>query len=160
MTRPVPNALSDAVERASSEPAVAAVAASRSLHQAVVQWQVDLVGEALAGGASWEDVGEALGTTRQAAWARFRHAMDEGGQPRMAPTGSREHIIDIKNAGIARMRELEEQWKAERNRLRDEMVLTQGKLKEAQRLHVQRQREARQELRRALLSAKQQLRAG
>ncbi|PZR83781.1 MAG: hypothetical protein DLM65_01140 [Candidatus Aeolococcus gillhamiae] len=140
--------------------ALAAVASSRSLHQGLAQWQLDLVREALADGASWEDIGEALGTTRQAAWARFHRALDEGGQLRMAQPSRRERISAIKDAGIARIRQLEEQWQIERSRLRDEMAQTQRNLKEAQRLHTRRQKEARDELRRAITAASWELHAG
>lgn len=74
----------------------------------------------------------------------------------MTQPGRRERISEIKDAGIARIRQLEEQWQAERSRLRDEMVQTQRKLREAQQLHVQRQREARDELRRTITGAKRQ----
>jgi hypothetical protein len=159
MTRPIPDPVATAWRRTTTEAPLAAVAASRELHHGLGQWQVDLVREALASGASWEDVGEALGTTRQAAWARFRHAMDEGGSS-MDQQSRRQRLSDVKRSGIAKLRQVEEQWKTEREALRDEMVATQRKLKEAQRLHVQRQKQAREELKRAITLAARELKAG
>src|ERR1700730_2296424 len=59
-------------EQATSNPdPMSALRASRELYHRLSSWQVGLVAEALAGGATWEDVGEARGATRQAAWSRF-----------------------------------------------------------------------------------------
>ena len=51
---------------------VASLEATRVLFGELRDWQSELVRAALARDATWEDVGGALGTTRQAAWARFR----------------------------------------------------------------------------------------
>jgi hypothetical protein len=60
-----------------------ALRASRALHHQLSDWQAVLVAEALIAGLTWEEMGEALGTTRQAAWARFKRVAEsaaEGGR--------------------------------------------------------------------------------
>ena len=39
---------------------------------ALGEWEASLARDALANGASWATIGEALGTSRQAAWERLR----------------------------------------------------------------------------------------
>ena len=36
-------------------------------------WEAQLVGEAVADGATWETIGSSVGVSRQAAWQRFHH---------------------------------------------------------------------------------------
>lgn len=46
----------------------------RGLRAAIVQieaWQLEAVVRASRGGASWSEIGEALGVTKQAAWAMY-----------------------------------------------------------------------------------------
>ena len=42
------------------------------LREALNRWEASLARDALAEGASWATIGEALGTSRQAAWERLR----------------------------------------------------------------------------------------
>jgi hypothetical protein len=53
---------------------VAALRASKLLRILLARWERILVAEALEAGSTWEELGRALGVTRQAAWARFRSA--------------------------------------------------------------------------------------
>lgn len=74
----VPEPLLDSWKATTGEPeALLALASSTRLFKEISSWQSRLVADALNVGASWEDVGEALGTTRQAAWARFRSVAEE-----------------------------------------------------------------------------------
>jgi len=74
----VPEPLLDSWKATTGEPeALSALASSKRLFKEISSWQSRLVADALNVGASWEDVGEALGTTRQAAWARFRSVAEE-----------------------------------------------------------------------------------
>src|SRR5262245_30438708 len=51
-----------------------ALAASQQLWKKWVDFQEALVSEALRADATWDDIGRTLGTSRQAAWARFKDA--------------------------------------------------------------------------------------
>jgi hypothetical protein len=43
-----------------------------ALREALGRWEAGLALDALARGASWTTIGQALGTSRQAAWERLR----------------------------------------------------------------------------------------
>ena len=74
----MPASLREALTRTAEHPrAVAALGSTSDLFDALKDWQSELVAEAIDSGASWEDIGAALGTTRQAAWARFRSVAEE-----------------------------------------------------------------------------------
>ena len=51
---------------------MAALRASKLLRLVLARWDRILVKEALEAGATWEELGRALGVSRQAVWARFR----------------------------------------------------------------------------------------
>src|SRR5271169_1560260 len=50
---------------------LAALGASRALVGLLSTWEAQLVGEAVAVGATWEVIGGTVGVSRQAAWERF-----------------------------------------------------------------------------------------
>jgi hypothetical protein len=52
-----------------------ALAAIPALRDALTKWEAALARAALGDGASWTTVGQALGTSRQAAWERLRPAI-------------------------------------------------------------------------------------
>ena len=58
-----------------ADEALAALAAMPALRDALHRWEATLAREALAAGASWTTIGDALGTSRQAAWERLRPAI-------------------------------------------------------------------------------------
>jgi hypothetical protein len=60
--------------------AVDALRAGERLARVVADWRDRLVSEARAAGASWSVVGDALGLTRQAAWAAY-HGAGEAPDP-------------------------------------------------------------------------------
>jgi len=65
-------------EAATSDPdPLAALGASRALVGLLSTWEAQLVGEAIAAGATWEVVGATVGVTRQAAWERFHNDKHE-----------------------------------------------------------------------------------
>ncbi|PYP42487.1 MAG: helix-turn-helix domain-containing protein [Gemmatimonadetes bacterium] len=51
---------------------MAALRASKLLRRLLARWERILVSEALDAGTTWEELGRALGVTRQAVWSRFR----------------------------------------------------------------------------------------
>jgi hypothetical protein len=49
-----------------------ALSAARAFKEELAGWEAELARRALAGGATWETIGAALGVSRQAAWERLR----------------------------------------------------------------------------------------
>jgi hypothetical protein len=49
-----------------------ALRAGREARELMTAWESHLARQALAGGATWEGIGAALGISRQAAWERLR----------------------------------------------------------------------------------------
>ncbi|NPU85513.1 MAG: hypothetical protein HPY65_13635 [Syntrophaceae bacterium] len=84
------------------------------------QWQAALAREAIADGATWDEIGQAMGISRQAAWGRFKAAV-EGGKPMEMEKENerqlREAIKEIKAHG----RERDQELAANRRRLRDDL---------------------------------------
>src|SRR3954466_6790134 len=69
----VPGELDDAWSKVTdASDSLAALSNLPALRDALGQWEATLARDALAGGASWATIGEALGTSRQAAWERLR----------------------------------------------------------------------------------------
>jgi hypothetical protein len=56
---------------------LAALGASRALVGLLSTWEAQLVGEAVAAGATWEVIGGTVGVSRQAAWERFHSDVHE-----------------------------------------------------------------------------------
>src|SRR4051794_22045651 len=55
-----------------ADDALGALARLAAFREALARWEADLARDALAGGASWQTIGQTLGTSRQAAWERLR----------------------------------------------------------------------------------------
>jgi hypothetical protein len=139
--RPVPPELEATWETSTADPdPLAALAASRDLADGVGRWQTILVAEALDGGVTWEQIGGTLGISRQAAWARFRHVLEEGGRSMNEDTAElkvriqdevrslRESMRAIdeshrkaRKEAVDQIREMERQARRERQELRDRM---------------------------------------
>ena len=65
-------------EAATTDPdPLAALGASRALVGLLSTWEAQLVGEAVAAGATWELIGGTVGVSRQAAWERFHSDVHE-----------------------------------------------------------------------------------
>ncbi|HVM52875.1 MAG TPA: hypothetical protein VM262_06730 [Acidimicrobiales bacterium] len=72
----VPPDLKDAWHRAtSSTDPLEALRAARDLKDELQRFEAHLARQALASGETWETIGAALGTSRQAAWERLRRAI-------------------------------------------------------------------------------------
>ena len=72
----VPAELKDAWERAtSSSSPLDALRGARDLKDELSRFEARLARHALANGETWETIGAALGTSRQAAWERLRRAI-------------------------------------------------------------------------------------
>jgi hypothetical protein len=143
--RSVPRALEEGWQRSTRHPdALVAVTASRALLKQLGSWQGDLVAEALEGGATWEEVGAALGTSRQAAWARFRGALHEsdGGSRRMEDiTALNRRVTEQIHALETQLKALDGGWQEERRSLRDRLrELDRRRGEERRALHEEIQR--------------------
>ena len=69
----VPGELVQAWDKATGAgDSLTALSRMANLRDALAQWEASLARDALANGASWSTIGEALGTSRQAAWERLR----------------------------------------------------------------------------------------
>ena len=68
--------LADAVARVGSGSPLAALAAARDLATVAGEAMQQAVDQARAAGHSWREIGDVLGTTRQAAFQRFGHPVD------------------------------------------------------------------------------------
>ena len=55
-----------------AEDSLMALALMATLRETLGRWEASLARDALAEGASWTTIGQALGTSRQAAWERLR----------------------------------------------------------------------------------------
>jgi len=55
-----------------ADDSLAALTRMPVLREALNRWEASLARDALAAGASWTTIGQALGTSRQAAWERLR----------------------------------------------------------------------------------------
>ena len=74
----VPPALKDAWDRTvSSGDPLEALRGARDLKDELQRLEARLARTALAAGETWETIGAALGTSRQAAWERLRRAIAE-----------------------------------------------------------------------------------
>jgi hypothetical protein len=72
----LPAALTDAWHRAtSSDDPLEALRGARDLKDELQRYEAHLARGALASGETWETIGAALGTSRQAAWERLRKAI-------------------------------------------------------------------------------------
>jgi len=120
----IPGSLRESLERTKSDPEpLSALGSSRQLFREISAWQTKLVAKAVGAGASWEDVGAALGTTRQAAWARFR-AVSESDQvtPILSPkevVAMKEHVNQELRSLQQKLKEFDQTWRARQAELRE-----------------------------------------
>lgn len=76
--RRVPPLMTATWEAATADPdPLAALGATRALVGLLSTWETQLVGEAIAAGATWETIGGSVGVSRQAAWERFHDDVNE-----------------------------------------------------------------------------------
>ena len=127
---------------ATSDPdPINALGATLGLARGVDQLQGALVAEAIRAGSTWEQVGETLGISRQAAWARFRDAVDQEGGRRVHEENARlkerihEQVRSLRDSiramedehrrsrteAMDRIREVDRRFRQERQELKDRM---------------------------------------
>lgn len=105
-----------------SSDVIAALKASGELWLLWAKWQATLVREAVAGGATWDEIGRSVGTSRQAAWGKFKGALEgdrlmEKEKEKEKKRQIRDSIAEI----LAKGRERDRELAADRKRLRDEL---------------------------------------
>jgi hypothetical protein len=123
--RAPPESLEDTWDQAlHGSDAIGALGASRALFKEISDWQSQLVAEAITRGASWEEIGTALGTTRQAAWARFRNVSDrlEGRVPMAEEVAAlRRQLNEEVRSLKAELRRMDTHWREERGRIQQSL---------------------------------------
>lgn len=124
--REIPAVLEESWERATGDPsAISALGASKALYEQLATLQAALVEEAVSEGAAWEDIGAALGTSRQAAWARFRHLVEstegEAGRMREQVGKLNRQLTEESKSLQRRLRSLDEEWRREKKLLQDQL---------------------------------------
>ena len=106
--RQVPPLLEATWQAATTDPdPLAALGATRALAALLSTWEAQLAREAVAGGATWETIGSAVGVSRQAAWQRFH---DESHDFRRR---WRSEMHDLRNKQREEMFELRDRLKEE-----------------------------------------------
>jgi hypothetical protein len=78
------NVLKEAVTRVQTAQGIEAVTAARDLSRLTEDAMREAVGRARAAGATWQEIGEALGASRQAAFQRFGRPAPEPPDPAAA----------------------------------------------------------------------------
>ena len=69
----LPDELVDAWSKVTgASDSLAALGGMATFREALGRWEAGLARDAIAEGASWTTIGDALGTSRQAAWERLR----------------------------------------------------------------------------------------
>jgi hypothetical protein len=58
-----------------ADDSITALTGMAALREGLSAWEASLARDALARGASWTTIGQALGTSRQAAWERLRRGI-------------------------------------------------------------------------------------
>jgi len=106
--RKVPPLMSATWEAAltDSDP-LAALGATRALVGLLSTWESQLVGEAIAAGATWEVIGGTVGVSRQAAWEHFHDDVHEF-RRRM-----KSDLLELRNRHRQEMLEFRESVKSE-----------------------------------------------
>jgi hypothetical protein len=77
-----------------------ALSAARAFKEELSGWEAELARRALAGGATWETIGAALGVSRQAAWERLRSGIAAAiDRDREELEGRRSRIVEGRSDG-------------------------------------------------------------
>jgi hypothetical protein len=118
----IPASLQDLLDKTKTDPEpLSALGSSRQLFREISTWQTELVADAVGAGASWEDVGAALGTTRQAAWARFRSVAESEQMPDPKEVAAmRDQVREELRSLQQKVKDFDQKWRARQAELRDQ----------------------------------------
>ena len=93
----LPADLADAWARVTgADDSLDALTGMPNLRDALNRWEASLARDALGNGASWTTIGQALGTSRQAAWERLRPAIAA------AIEADRRHLEELRSRAAKR----------------------------------------------------------
>jgi hypothetical protein len=153
---PIPARVGEALERASTDAdPLPALRATTVLYGEVAAWQSDLVRDSVGRGATWDDIGRALGTTRQAAWARFRFVTDDETDTsipaRQELKAVTQRIHDEVRALQTRLKDFDEKWRGRQTEL-------SRQARELERARREERKQLQQELRSLHGDLRQELR--
>jgi hypothetical protein len=138
MERQVPYELQQCWDEGTKHPdALTALRATKEFWPRWAQWQATLAREAIAGGATWDQVGKAMGTSRQGAWGKFKSVV-EGGRQVDAQKESERKVREAIKEMRMRGREHDRVLAADRRRLSDDLRALDNRRKQERR-DLQRQ---------------------
>ena len=121
MERQVPHDLEQCWENATRNPdPLKALNATKEFWPLWAGWQASLAREAIDNGRTWDEIGRAMGTSRQGAWGRFKAVVEGGRQMNMEKENERQLREAIKEIR-ARGREHDRALAADRRRLLDDL---------------------------------------
>lgn len=165
-TKPtIPDTLRQTWESATQHPdRLIALQASRGFWRQWAKWQSVLVAENLRAGATWDDIGHALGTSRQAAWARFRSAIEEtndGGAMEAQEQVERLSKDLTENVKVIqeRLRSIETKGREEKKRLQDQLSLLREQIRVLSKQMADERKALQNEVRQMMRSAQVQINA-
>ena len=154
----VPSEIQASWTMATSDPdPMNALGATVGLARGVDRLRGALVAEAIRAGSTWEQVGQTLGISRQAAWARFRDAVDQEGGRRVQEENARlkerihEQVRSLRDSiramedehrrsrteAMDRIREVDRRFRQERQELKDRMKASIRSLQDERRSRKQ-----------------------
>jgi uncharacterized protein YicC (UPF0701 family) len=141
-----------------------ALQASRGFWRQWAQWQSVLVAETLKAGATWDDIGHALGTSRQAAWARFRNLMEEtseGGAMQTQEQVERLSKEFAENVKVIqeRLRSIDAKRQEEGKHLQEQVKLLRERIRVLSKQMADERKALRNEVRQMMKSAQAQINA-
>jgi gas vesicle protein len=161
--RAIPDTLRQTWESATQHPDPRmALQASRGFWRQWARWQSLLVAETLKAGATWDDIGQALGTTRQAAWARFRNVIEEtsegGAMQAQEQVGrlTKEFAESVKVIQ-ERLRSVDAKGQEEVKRLHDQAKLLHEQTRALSKKMADDRKALRNEIRQMIRSAQRQI---
>jgi hypothetical protein len=163
--RTIPETLRQTWESATQhrDPLIA-LQATQGLWRQWAHWQSVLVAETLRAGATWDDVGHALGTSRQAAWARFRNVIaetKEGGAMQTQEQAERlsKELAENAKAIQGRLRSIDAKGQEERKRLQDQVGLLREQIRLLSKQMADESKVSHKEVRQMMRSAQAQINA-
>jgi hypothetical protein len=163
--RTIPDTLRQTWESATQHPdPLIALQASRGFWRQWAQWQSVLVAENLKAGATWDDIGQALGTSRQAAWARFRNVMEgtnEGGAMQTQEQVERLSKEFAENVKVIqdRLRSIDAKGQEEGKHFRDQVKLLHEQMRVLSKKMADDRKALQTEVRQMMRSAQVQINA-
>ena len=163
--RTIPDTLRQTWESATQHPdPLIALQATRDFWRQWAQWQSVLVAETLKAGATWDDIGQALGTSRQAAWARFRNVIEETNEGGAMQTQEQVERLSkelTENVKVIhkRLRSIDTKGQEERKHLQDQVKLLREQIRVLSKQMADDRKALHNEVRQMMRSAQVQLNA-